>query len=97
MTPITIVIAALSVISGTDASTINLDQILGQNKSEIFSKVQDLQGSRLSMIKETVDILANYGLGMESKHVVICDSSDTLGVAYSTDPQNTRTVYIGQS
>jgi hypothetical protein len=90
MTPTAIIIAALSIMSGGNADPMNVDQILGQNKAEIVSQVRNLQGSRLSMIRETVDILANYDLGIKAQNlVVLADASDPLGVAYSTDPQDT--------
>jgi len=87
MTPAAIIIAAISVMSGSP-SQVELDKVLGQNKVEIFSQVQNLEGSKLSIIKETIDILAKYNLDIQTQNVILAENSDSEGVSYSTDPED---------
>jgi hypothetical protein len=88
MMPASIIIAALSIMTGSP-DQVELDKILGQNKAEIVSQVRNLEGSKLSMIKETIDILAKYNLDIQVGSLTLANNSDSAGVSYSTDPEET--------
>lgn len=88
MTPASIIIAALSIMAGSPEQ-LELDKVLGNNKAEIISQVQNLEGTKLSMIKETIDILANYNLDIQTGSMLLAENSDSAGVSYSTDPEET--------
>lgn len=88
MIPASIIFAALSIMTGSP-DQMELDKVLGQNKAEIISQVQNLEGSKLSMIKETIDILAKYNLDIQVGSLPLANKSDSAGVSYSTDPEDT--------
>lgn len=88
MTQASIIVAAISVMTGS-TNQVEIDTVLGNHKTEIISQVQKLEGSKLSMIKETVDILSQYNLDIELGGLVLAENRDSRGVSYSTDPQET--------
>jgi hypothetical protein len=88
MTPTSIIIAALSIMTGSP-NQLELEKVLGNNQAEIISQVQHLEGTKLSMIKETIDILAKYNLDIQTGNTMLANNSESAGVSYSTDPEET--------
>lgn len=88
MTPISIIIAALSIMSAS-VDQLDLEKILSNSQAEIISQVQNLEGTKLSMIKATIDILAKYNLDIQTGNTILVNESESAGVSYSTDPEET--------
>lgn len=85
MSTISIITAALTIMSG-GSETIEVDHSLHQYKDEIVQKVENLQGSRLSKIKEAIDIMSKYELNIQRQNCEFANLLQPKGVAYSTDP-----------
>ena len=80
MKPTTIVMTALAIVSGGQCAG-NLNNALGENKNDILEQVEQLQGTHLAKVTETIDILSNYdcvgspniiidGLNLKEKGVI---------------------------
>ena len=86
MTSTLVILAALSIMTG-GSPEMDMDNILGQNKQVIVDQVLKLQGSKITKVKNTIDILARYNLDIQLGSVVLLSGSIiTQGVSYSTDP-----------
>ncbi len=85
MTPTAVIVAALSIMSGSP-DQMELDGALGSQKDEIIQQVQNLEGSRLTQVRETIDILAGYNLDIRTGDMIFARNSEAEGVSYSTDP-----------
>lgn len=91
MTPTAIIVAALSIISG-NPDQIELDRVLGSHSDEIIEQVQNLKGSRLTQVREAIDILVSYNLDIQKGNVIVAQNSEADGVSYSTDPPDEKIV-----
>lgn len=89
MTPTAIIVAALSIMSG-NPDQMELDRALGSHQDEIVQQVQNLKGSRLTQMRETIDILAGYNLDIRTGEMILAKNSEAEGVAYSTDPPDDK-------
>ncbi|MCC5833090.1 MAG: hypothetical protein JJU12_08655 [Chlamydiales bacterium] len=89
MTSTAIILAALSIFSGS-TEQMDLDQILGDKKDQLIQEVEKLNGSKLTQIRETLDILANFNLDIQRSNIILANNSEAEGVSYSTDPPEDR-------
>lgn len=85
MTPSAIIVAALSIISG-NVEKADLDKTLGKNKENIVAQVQNLTGSDLTKVRETIDILTKYDIDIQRGSWDLAKNTNPVGVSYSTDP-----------
>jgi len=69
----------------------DLDMILGKYRDDIFSRVENLQGTYLFTVKDTIDILAGFDLGIKPRDFDISINRKAKGVSYSTDPDKQNT------
>lgn len=65
--------------------------ILGKYRDDIFSRVENLQGTYLFTVKDTIDILAGFDLGIKPRDFDISINRKAKGVSYSTDPDKQNT------